>query len=118
MLPSRRPGHRQLSAAQQIVELRPVAGIRRLQRDAIELPFARNSGMTIGMTNAHPQRSAVIERRPNIRALERVGISVVDAGAVGIELAAEQVVVEAPARPSQRSVAIRGAEISAVRPEG
>src|ERR1700686_5169431 len=115
VLPSRRSGYRQFCAAQQVIELRPIAGIGRLQRGAVEIPLAGNSGVTVGMAKANAQRGPIVERRADIRTFERIRVRVVNFRAISIELAAEQVVVEAAASPGQRSVSSRRREISAVR---
>src|SRR5579864_487222 len=60
----------------------------------------------------------MVECSADVRALERIRERVVDARAVGIELAAEQVVVETAASAGKRGVSFGGCEISAVRTEG
>ncbi len=63
------------------------------------------------------QRNVVVERGTEVRALQRVGIGIVDAGAVGVELVAEEVVIEVAAGSGERCVAIRGGEVSAIGAE-
>src|SRR5579863_1888366 len=117
MLPSGGLIDRKLGAANQSIELRPVAGIGRENWIAIEIPLPRNAGMRVGVTEAYTKRYAIVKRRAEIRSFQRIGISVVDALAVGIELVAEQVVIEYPARPGKRSVSAGGSEVSAIGAE-
>src|ERR1700758_1231841 len=71
VLPTRRAGDRQFGAAQQVVELRPITGIGRLQRRAVETPLAGDSGVTVGMAKANTQGGPMVERRADIRTFER-----------------------------------------------
>src|SRR6202008_527674 len=112
VLPSRRAGDRQFGTTEQVVELRPIAGIGRLRRRAVEIPLAGDSGVTVGMAKANTQGGPIVERRADVRTLERIRVRVVNPRAIGIELAAKQVVVEAAVSPGQRSVSSRGGENS------
>ena len=78
----------------------------------VEPPFPRHPRMTVGMTKSHAQRSLVADRRAHVRSLQRIGVRIVHARSVGVELIAEHVVVESPARTRQRSVPAGRFEIS------
>src|ERR1700692_1628620 len=59
-----------------------------------------------------PQGDLIGERRAEVRALQRIGIGVINSGAVAVELVGEGVEVEEAASSGERSVAIGRGEIS------
>src|ERR1022692_2886147 len=73
--------------------------------------------MTVGVAHVDAQRDFVFQRNPDIGALERVGIRVVDSSPVGVELVTEEVVIETAACSGERHVAVGGGEVSAVGAE-
>jgi hypothetical protein len=110
MLPSMGSSDVELDISEQIVELRPIAGIglernKRLGKavggnqriGAIEIPFARYAGVAVGMAKAEAERSGWSKLSSEVRALERIGVGIVDAEAGSVELIGEGVVVEAGA---------------------
>ena len=69
------------------------------------------------MPHAQTKRDPLVRGKSQIRAFQRIGVSIVGAGASGIELIAEDVVVEAAARAGQRRVAVFRTVIARVRTE-
>jgi hypothetical protein len=88
--------------------MRRVIRIRWFEGGAIEVPFSGEAGITVGVADAHAQRNPVVDRHPKISTLQRIGISIVHALAVGIELLCESVVIKSTVRTCQGRVAIRG----------
>src|SRR5208283_5312713 len=73
--------------------------------------------MAVGMSNAYPQPNLTGQGRSDVRACERIRISVVDALPVGVELIAEKIVVEAAERAGHGRIAIGRAEIPSIGAE-
>ena len=73
--------------------------------------------MVVGVTKICAQRNRVTQPGAQIRAFQRVGVSIVHARSVRVELVAEKVVIENSTCPRQRSLAARASEISTVRAE-
>src|SRR5579871_2303781 len=94
MLPAVWRDHRQSNAAQQIIELRPVAGIGRQGNQrassilgdqrivSVETPFSRESGMRVGVAKMRAERNRTVDLRPDICAFDRVGVRVVHSRAL------------------------------------
>src|ERR1044071_6721552 len=108
VLPSGWGPHREFCAAQEVVELRPIAVIGRLKSSSVEIPFARDTGVRVRVAEAHTKRGVVIERSTEICALERIGVGIVDPGAGGVELVSEEVVIVAVVSAGQTRVPIGG----------
>src|SRR5581483_7823378 len=93
MLPTRRRGDHQFYASQKIILPLPAIAVRRFQASAIEIPRSSNPGSIVGMTSANAQGNFVAQRETKVCPLKRIGIIVVQALSVGVELLREPVVV-------------------------
>src|SRR5579872_6793695 len=86
----------------------------RLQRVAVKVPFPGQAGVAVRVAQAHPQHDFIGKRHAKISALQRVGIRIVYALSVSVELVGEEVVIETSSRPGERRIAVRGSQVSAV----
>src|SRR5581483_8546150 len=113
MLPARRGCQRQLSTGQEVILAGTLVAVGFQQRPPIEVPERLHAHAVIGVPRAKAECRARGDRHPDVSALQGVEVSIVDALAAGVELIAEQVEVEAPARPGQRCKSVGGAERTA-----
>ena len=70
--------------------------------------------MAVGVADADAERGAVAECGADVGAFDRVGVGVVDAGALRVELAAEGVVIEATTSAGEGGISVRSGEVAAV----
>ena len=117
VLPSGRCPDREFCAAQEVIELGPVAVIGRLQGGSVEIPFARDTGVRVGVAEPHTKRGVVIQCSTHICALERIGIGIVDPRTGGVELVSEEVVIVAAVSAGETRVPIGGRKVSAIGSE-
>ena len=66
-----------------------LVGIRRQRRIAVEPPFVRDAAPTVRVTQAKAQLRALVHSVSEIEAFEPIGVGVVLALAVGVELVAK-----------------------------
>src|ERR1043166_203681 len=69
------------------------------------------------MAHAQAERGGASQRNPDIAAFGGIGVVIVRTVSVGVELLAEEVVVEAAARAGESAVTMRGAEVAAIGAE-
>ena len=108
---------RQLRAGQQIVLPRALVEVRRQDGISVEIPVALHAGGAVGVAGAQAQRRPVGQLHADVPALQRVRVVVVRTLTHGVELVAEQVVVEAAIGAGERCISVRRAQVSAVRAE-
>ena len=117
VLPCSRPADREIAAGEEVVLVRVLVGIGRKLRIAVEPPVRLHPGPTVVVTGAQAKGDAVGDLHADVAALQRVGVGVVDALALGVELVGEHVVVEDAARAGHRSITVGGGEVSAIGAE-
>ena len=88
----------EFQASQQVVLMSVCIVVRRKEPLSIEIPFAGNSGVAVEMAHANSQPSVLGNSEPEICTLRRIRIPVVGSFAIGVELIAEEVVIETSTR--------------------
>src|SRR5215470_10326374 len=117
VLPARWPDHRKFRARHCIVLSRTLIRLGRKWWESVEIPLTLYSGAAVGVAPAHAQEGAVPQFDPDIRALPGVGVIVVRAGSLSVELVAEEVVVEAVVRAGDREISVCRRQVSAIGAE-
>ena len=101
MVPARSSIDSKFGAGQQVVIARELVGIGREQACVVEVPLALHSGAAVGVPCSDAKGDAIIQRNTDVSTHQGIGIIVIVALAVGVELIAEEVVVEDAARAGQ-----------------
>src|SRR5579872_3859857 len=115
MLPAR-PSHKtQLSAGEKIVLAGALIAIRRKQRLPVEVPEGLHAAAAVVVAGAKTKITLRGNRHADVRTFGGIGVLIVDALAVRVELVAEKVVVETAARAGKRPISVRRLEGPAVR---
>ena len=108
---------REVRGRKKVVLPRPLVHVGRHERQSIEIPERLHARPAVRVAGAEAQAHPRAEDRPQVRALERVGIFVVRALPAGVELVPKHVVVETPARAGCGQKSVRGGECAPVGAE-